>query len=142
MKGSTGKLLRIDLGKEEVVRDDLEEGLVTRYIGGSGLAAYLFYKEADPQADPLSPQNPLMFINGPLTGTNFPGSGRSCVAALSPLTGLWGECNVGGAFGAALKLAGYDGIVFTGKADKPLFLWVDGDQVDAGERRVSDVWTP
>jgi aldehyde:ferredoxin oxidoreductase len=138
MKGFTGKLLRVDLSKGEVLADMLEEDLVPRYIGGSGLAAFLFYKEADPQADPLSPQNPLMFLNGPLTGTNFPGSGRSCVAALSPLTGLWGECNVGGAFGAALKLAGYDGIIFTGRAEKPLFLWVDGDHVEL--RDASSLW--
>lgn len=138
MKGFTGKLLRVDLSKGEVIQDKLEEDLVPRYIGGSGLAAYLFYKEADPQADPLSPQNPLMFMNGPLTGTNFPGSGRSSVAALSPLTGLWGECNVGGAFGAALKLAGYDGIIFTGRAEKPLFLWVDGDHVEL--RDASSLW--
>lgn len=138
MKGFTGKLLRVDLDKGEVAPDRLEEDLVRRYIGGSGMAAYFMHQEGDLQADPLSPANPLMFMNGPLTGTNFPGSGRSSVAALSPLTGLWGECNVGGAFGAAMKLAGYDGVIVTGKAERPVFLWVDGDRAEL--RDASSLW--
>jgi aldehyde:ferredoxin oxidoreductase len=138
MKGFAGGYLEVDLGSGEISVKGLGEELFRKYIGGTGLAAYLILKYMDPLVEPLSPGNPLMFMNGPLTGTNFPGSGRSSVVAFSPLTGLWGECNVGGAFGAALKLAGYDGIVLTGRADRPVFLWVDGDKVEL--RDAASLW--
>ena len=138
MKGFSAKYLEVDLGAGEVSVRGLEEELFRTYIGGTGLAAYLFLKEMDPLVDPLSPENPLMFMNGPLTGSNFPGSGRSSVVAMSPLTGLWGECNVGGAFGAAVKLAGYDGIVFKGRASSPVLLWLDGDKAEL--RDASYLW--
>jgi len=138
MKGFSAKYLEVDLGTGEVSVRGLEEELFRTYIGGTGLAAYLFLKEMDPLVDPLSPENPLMFMNGPLTGSNFPGSGRSSVVAMSPLTGLWGECNVGGAFGAAVKLAGYDGIVFKGRASSPVLLWLDGDKAEL--RDASYLW--
>ena len=138
MKGFTGRYLEVDLGSGQISVRELGEELFRKYIGGTGLAAYLVLKGMDPLVDALSPGNPLMFVNGPLTGTNFPGSGRSSVVAMSPLTGLWGECNVGGAFGAALKLAGYDAVACTGRAEKPAFLWVDGDQVEL--RDASSLW--
>jgi aldehyde:ferredoxin oxidoreductase len=138
MKGFTARYLEVDLGTGEVLERELDEELFRKYIGGTGLAAYLFLKEMDPLVDPLSPENPLMFLGGPLTGTSFPGSGRSSVVAMSPLTGLWGECNVGGAFGAAVKLAGYDGIVFKGKAERPVLFWLDGDRAEL--RDASQLW--
>ncbi|MDD3718916.1 MAG: aldehyde ferredoxin oxidoreductase family protein [Actinomycetota bacterium] len=138
MKGFAARYLEVDLGTGEVEVKELDEALYRRYIGGTGLAAYLFLKEMDPLVDPLSPDNPLMFMNGPLTGTSFPGSGRSSVVAMSPLTGLWGECNVGGSFGAAVKLAGYDGIVFKGRAEKPVFFWLDGEAAEL--RDASSLW--
>ncbi len=138
MKGFTARYLEVDLGTGLVQEKELEEELYRKYVGGTGIAAYLFLKEMDPLVDPLSPENPLMFMNGPLTGTSFPGSGRSSVVAMSPLSGLWGECNVGGAFGAAVKLAGYDGIIFKGKADRPVFFWLDGDAAEL--RDASHLW--
>jgi len=138
MKGFSARYLEVDLGTGEVSVRGLEEELFRTYIGGTGLAAYLFLKEMDPLVDPLSPDNPLMFMNGPLTGSSFPGSGRSSVVAMSPLTGLWGECNVGGAFGAAVKLAGFDGIVFKGRAASPVLLWLDGDKAEL--RDASHLW--
>ena len=138
MKGFSGKYLEVDLGTGEVSTRELDEQLFRRYVGGTGLAAYLFLTEMDPLVDPRSPENPLMFINGPLTGTSFPGSGRSSVVAMSPLTGLWGECNVGGSFGAAVKLAGLDGIVFKGRSEKPVFFWLDGDKAEL--RDASHLW--
>ncbi len=138
MKGFAARYLEVDLGTGEVLEKTLEEELFRKYIGGTGLAAYLFLKEMDPLVDPLSPQNPLMFMNGPLTGTSFPGSGRSSVVAMSPLSGLWGECNVGGSFGAAVKLAGFDGIVFKGRAEKPALFWLDGEKAEL--RDASHLW--
>ncbi|MEW6554706.1 MAG: aldehyde ferredoxin oxidoreductase family protein [Actinomycetota bacterium] len=138
MKGFTTRYLEVDLGSGQTQIKELEEEVYRKYIGGTGIGAYLFAKELDPLVDPLSPANPLMFINGPLTGTSFPGSGRSSVVAMSPLTGLWGECNVGGSFGAAVKLAGYDGIIFKGRADKPVMFWLDGDMAEL--RDASHLW--
>ena len=138
MKGFSGKYLEVDLGTGEVSTRELDERLFRLYVGGTGLAAYLFLKEMDPLVDPRSPENPLMFVNGPLTGTSFPGSGRSSVVAMSPLTGLWGECNVGGSFGAAVKLAGLDAIVFKGRSEKPVFFWLDGDKAEL--RDASHLW--
>lgn len=138
MRGFTGRYLMVNLGSGEISTRELDEGLYRKYIGGTGIGAYLFLKEFDPLVDPLSPDNPLMFLDGPLTGTSFPGSGRSAVVAMSPLTGLWGESNVGGAFGAAVKLAGYDGIIFTGRSEKPVFLWLDDDKAEL--RDASSLW--
>ncbi|MBC7230921.1 MAG: aldehyde ferredoxin oxidoreductase family protein [Actinobacteria bacterium] len=138
MRGFCGRILEVDLGKGTIAEKALSEEVFRSYIGGTGLGAYLLLKEMDPLADPLSPENPLMFLDGPLTGSNFPGSGRSSVVALSPLTGLWGECNVGGSFGAAVKLAGFDGIVFRGRAQKPVFLWLEGGKAEL--RDASHLW--
>lgn len=138
MKGFAGRYLQVDLDSGGIAERELDEGLFRKYIGGTGIAAYLFLKEFDPLVDPLSPDNPLMFMDGPLTGTSFPGSGRSSVVAMSPLTDLWGECNVGGAFGAALKLAGYDGIVFTGRSEKPVYLLLGKEGAEL--RDASALW--
>ncbi|MDI7252469.1 MAG: aldehyde ferredoxin oxidoreductase family protein [Actinomycetota bacterium] len=138
MRGFCGKYLLVDLGSRKVEERELGEEVFRKYVGGTGLGAYLMLKEHDPLADPLSPEAPLMFLDGPLTGTNFPGSGRSSVVALSPLTGLWGECNVGGAFGAAMKLAGLDGVVLVGMADAPVYLWIDGGRAEL--RDASHLW--
>ena len=138
MKGFAGRYIEANLGSGEISVKEIGEDIIRVYIGGTGLGTYMFLKDTDPLVDPLSPANPLMFLNGPLTGTNFPGSGRSSVVAMSPLTDLWGECNVGGAFGATLKLAGYDGIVCTGRSERPVLLWVDGDKVEL--RDASNLW--
>ncbi len=138
MKGFCGRYLEVDLENGSISEKPVAEEVFRAYVGGTGLGAYLLAKEMDPTVDPLSPQNPLMFLDGPLTGSNFPGSGRSSVVALSPLTGLWGECNVGGSFGAAVKLAGFDGVVFKGKAERPVFLWLDGDKAEL--RDASHLW--
>ena len=138
MRGFCGRYLEVDLGKGSIAEKTIADEVFRAYVGGTGLGAYLLLKEMDPMADPLSQQNPLMFLDGPLTGSNFPGSGRSSVVALSPLTGLWGECNVGGSFGATVKLAGYDGIVFRGKAPKPVYLWLEGAKVEL--RDASHLW--
>ncbi|NPV58737.1 MAG: aldehyde ferredoxin oxidoreductase family protein [Actinobacteria bacterium] len=138
MRGFCGRYLEVDLEKGSIAEKTIADEVFRAYVGGTGLGAYLLLKEMDPMADPLSPENPLMFLDGPLTGSNFPGSGRSSVVALSPLTGLWGECNVGGSFGAAVKLAGYDGIVFRGKAPKPVYLWLEGEKAEL--RDASHLW--
>ena len=80
--------------------------------------------------EPLSPENTLWILNGPLAGTGFPGSSRFTVCARSPLTGLWGEAAVGGNFGPVLRQAGWDGIELAGAAPAPGILVIDGDRAE------------
>jgi len=94
------------------------------------LIAYYLLQEVEPGADPLGPGNVLVFANGVVTGTPVIGSGRNAVGAKSPLTGGFGEADVGGFWGAELKHAGWDGIVITGQAEEPAYLWIKDDQVE------------
>ena len=117
MDGYTGKILRVDLSEYRVWDEPLNEVYAKSYIGGSGLAARYAYDYLTPDTDPLSPDNPLIFMTGPFVGTAMPSAGRYSVCARSPLTGIWGEANSGGFFGPALRFSGYDGIIITGKAE-------------------------
>lgn len=128
--------MQVDLssGKQEEIR--LADGHWENFIGGSTLAARLFADTHGPAADPLSPANPLLVMTGPMAGTNFPGSSRFVMCARSPLTGIWGESASGGFFGAALKQAGFDGIILLGKCERPGYLVVEngrGQIADAAE---------
>jgi aldehyde:ferredoxin oxidoreductase len=127
MNGYAGKLLRVDLSIGKMWDEAINEPFAQGYIGGSGLAARYLYdlcSKGSPawQIDPLSPENPLIFMTGPYVGTAMPSAGRYSVCAFSPLTGLWGEANSGGFWGPELRFAGYDGLIITGKADKPVWL--------------------
>ena len=122
--GYTGRLLRVDLSTGCVEVNSLDEEVYETYIGGSGLAAWIISTEIPVQTPALSPDNLLVFTTGPYTGTPIPTSGRHSVAAKSPLTGIWGESDVGGTWGYALKRAGFDGIVITGASPSPVYLWI------------------
>jgi aldehyde:ferredoxin oxidoreductase len=126
-----GKILRIDLTNGQWEEKELAEETVRNYLLGSGLAAKLYHDEMDPSVAPLDPANPLYVFNGLLTGTFAPTGCRSSWCGRSPLTGIWNEANMGGHWGAELRFSGYDGLVFTGRAEKPVYLWIDGqaDQV-------------
>ncbi len=140
MSGITGRILRVDLGTGAIAVQEPDAALYRDYLGGSALAARLFADEAGAEefAGPLDSANPLLFMNGPLTGSFFPGSGRFSVASRAPLTGLWGECNCGGAFGPALKLAGYDGLIVTGASERPVFIYIEGEGVEI--RDAASLW--
>ena len=130
MNGYTGKMLRVDLDAGKTWDEPLNETYARDFIGGSGLAARLIYDMTDAHTDPLGPDNPLVLMTGPLVGTSMPSAGRCSVCALSPVTGIWGESNTGGFLGSELRFAGYDGVVITGKAAKPVWLAVvDGQAV-------------
>ena len=122
--GYTGNLLRVNLTREDFQIENPEENFYRRYIGGEGFVAYYLLKEIKSKIDPLSSENKLIFANGPLTGTHIPGSGRNCVGAKSPLTGGFGEADVGGYWGAELKKAGFDAIIVEGKAKSPVYVWI------------------
>jgi len=104
--------------------------VVRKYIGGSGLGTYLLFRYGSPAADPLSPDNPLIFMNGPFQGTGIPTSGRHQVISKSPLTGAFGESDCGGTFGFHLKRAGYDGLVFLGSSSSPVYAAVIDGRVE------------
>lgn len=121
--GYMGRLLRVDLTRGKIYTEALSEGLARSYLGGSGLGARFLYDETDEKTEPLGEKNLLMFLTGPFVGTPSPSSGRHAVVTKSPL-GIWGEADAGGGWGEALKKAGYDGILVTGRSEKPVYLWV------------------
>ena len=122
MNGYMGKILRVDLSTGKIWDEPLDEEYARAFVGGSGLAARYVYDMVDGDTDPLGPENPLVFMTGPLVGTAMPSAGRCSVCALSPLTHIWGESNTGGFFGPELHFAGYDGVIITGQAEKPGWL--------------------
>jgi len=130
MYGYMGKLLEVDLTNEKIKEIFLDEKLARDYIGGSGLGARLLYDLTDETTDPLGEENVLIFMTGPFTGTRIPTSGRHAVVTKSPLTGIWTEADVGGTWGYEFKQTGYDGLIIKGKADKPVYLWINDGEVE------------
>ena len=138
MTGYIGRILRVNLTTGSISIEEVPDQIFRKFIGGSGLAAWYLLQETEPNADPLAPDNRLIFMAGPLTGTTVPCSGRHAVAAKSPLTGIWGEANCGGAWGSELKRAGYDGIVVQGQAESPVYLWIEDGQAEL--RPADELW--
>lgn len=118
------KIALVDLTGRKITDQTIPEDVLRKYIGGSGLGTYLLFLHGQPAADPLSPDNPLIFMNGPFQGTGIPTSGRHQIVSKSPLTGVFGESDCGGFFGFHLKRGGYDGLVILGKASSPVYLAV------------------
>ncbi len=133
LKGYAGRMARIDLTAKEVEVEALEEALARKYLGGKGLGAYLLHKHLKPHTDPYSPDNILIFITGPLTGTNFPAVSRSAVVTKSPMTGTFLDSFSGGFFGPHMKFAGYDALLITGKATQPSYILVEEDRITISE---------
>ncbi len=118
-------ILKINLSTGESQPWEIPADWQRDFLGGAALAARLLYEELTPDLDPLSPAAPLLFLTGPLTGTSGPAVGRFVVCGKSPATGLWAEANAGGFWGVALRRAGYDGLWLTGRAERPVYLWLD-----------------
>jgi len=139
--GWMGTILRVDLSQGKIVKEPLTEDLVYNFIGGRGVGSKILYDETGPDTDPLSPDNRLMISAGPLSGTWGLGTGRLAVTAKSPLTGILGRANSGGDFAPELKYAGYDHIVFQGRAPKPVYLWINDDiPTDNSMASYFDIW--
>lgn len=124
-----GKVKEVNLSTGKVKSYELPEKMVKDFIGGKGIGAKILYDELAPHVDPLSPENILIFAPGPLTGTSAPTSGRWAVITKSPHTGVFLDCQVGGHFGAALRRAGVDILVVKGKAEKPVYLYIEVGEV-------------
>ncbi|MDI6873569.1 MAG: aldehyde ferredoxin oxidoreductase family protein [Actinomycetota bacterium] len=138
MGGNWGKVLKVDLTERTIEEEVIPEEHYRDFLGGSGLAAKWFFDHRGWEAEPLSPENPLMIMNGPLSGTNYPGVSRLEICARSPLTGIWGEASMGGHFSPQLKRTGYDGIIVLGASEKPVYLYVTDEGAEI--RDASHLW--
>ncbi len=134
----SGNLLRLDLSSGTQRTEPVDEADVRQYLLGSGLAAKIYYEEMDPGLDPLDPASPLLAFTGLLTGTYSPTGCRSTWCARSPLTGIWDEANMGGHWGAELRFAGFDGLIITGRAPEPVYLWIHDGQAEV--RPAGHLW--
>jgi len=130
MKGFEGKLLIVNLTDKEISEEKIDDTIATYFLGGAGYACKYLFDKIDKDTDPLSPDNILLFMTGLLCGSNAPTSGRFVVCAKSPLTGIWGESNCGGFFGPEIRKAGYDGIVFKGASENPVYLEINEDKAE------------
>ena len=137
MTAYTNKFLVIDLSCESVDIIPVPEELKQAYIGGKGFGAKFLFENVLPGTDALGPDNYLMFMTGPLTGTLAPAM-RGCVVTKSPLTGIFLDSYFGGSFSPEIKYAGYDGIVIKGTASKPSYIWIDDDRVEI--RDAKGIW--
>jgi len=132
------KVLRINLTTRKATTEDVDPQIARDYLGGRGWAIHYMYKEMDPMADPLGPENMLIFATGPLTATPAPTGNRYMVVTKSPLTGALAHSNSGGDFPTWMKRTGFDLFIFEGKASEPVYVFVNEDQVEI--RPAAHVW--
>lgn len=130
MFGVGGEILWVDMTKSKIEKVPIDEDLVSKYLLGAGYLSKILYDMIPAGTDPLGEKNVLGIATGLLTGSMFPQASRHVVAALSPLTDVWGESHAAGFFGAELKFAGYDAIMFTGASSDPLYLNIEDSKVE------------
>ncbi|MEJ2558614.1 MAG: aldehyde ferredoxin oxidoreductase family protein [Anaerolineae bacterium] len=138
MSNFLGRVLSVDLTSGQVKRWKVGEKTATAYIGGRGLGARLLLDELPAHTHPLSGQNVLMFVTGPLTGTPFPGSGKYVVITRSPATGAFLDSYSSGLLAPALRFVGIDVLLVTGRAPVPSYLWIKENEVEV--RSAEDLW--
>ncbi|MDX1379173.1 MAG: aldehyde ferredoxin oxidoreductase N-terminal domain-containing protein, partial [Anaerolineales bacterium] len=131
-------ILKIDLTTGKTEDYEIPKKWEKDFLGGASLAARILYDELTPELDALSADAPLLFLVGPMTGTSGPTTGRFVICGKSPATGLWAESNIGGHWGPALRKAGYDGLRITGKAEDPVYLWLNGSRLEV--RDAAALW--
>jgi aldehyde:ferredoxin oxidoreductase len=137
-RGYMGKILFVDLSKNELKDEVLDEKLCRQFIGGYGIGARILFSRQKAGANPLGPDNTLGFLSAPFTGTPALSGTRHTIVAKSPLTGGWGDANSGGYFGAYLKFAGYDAVFFTGISQKPVYLFINNGKAEL--RDATHLW--
>jgi aldehyde:ferredoxin oxidoreductase len=123
-------LLHVNLSTGLISRNEIPTVWQEQFIGGSGLGVRILWDYLRPDIEPLDEENPLLWITGPLTGSAGPTTGRFTVCGRSPQTGLWGESNIGGFVGPELRFAGYAGVLITGRAPEPVYLWIHNETVE------------
>ncbi|MHA1481680.1 MAG: aldehyde ferredoxin oxidoreductase family protein, partial [Candidatus Thorarchaeota archaeon] len=133
-----GKILRINLTTSTITEEFPDEETLRKYLGGAGLATKILFDETEKGIDPLGPENKLIFMTGPLTGTNSPSTGRYSVVTKSPLTNGWGQANSAGFWGRDFKRSGFDGVIFEGISPKPVYLLTEDGKAELLD--ASEVW--
>lgn len=133
-----GKVLRINLETSEISLEDLDMELAKKYLGGRGLGTKMLMDEIDINVDPLAPENKMIFISGPLSGTKVSTGTRYMVVTKSPLNNMIASSNSGGIWGSMLKYAGYDAIIVEGKAASPVYISIEDEKVEIKD--AADVW--
>ncbi|HPR07384.1 MAG TPA: aldehyde ferredoxin oxidoreductase N-terminal domain-containing protein, partial [Denitromonas sp.] len=136
--GWARKILRVNLTQGTCTPEPLNMQWADEYLGSRGLASKYLISEIDPKVDPLSPDNKMIMSTGPLTGTMASTGGRYTIVTKGPLTGAIACSNSGGFFGAEMKFAGWDMIIFEGKSPKPVYLYVENDRAEL--RDASGLW--
>jgi len=144
MFGWHGKVLRVDLTAEKTSVEEIDPQTAKDYIGGRGWAIKILHEEVDPTVDPLSPDNKLIFTTGPLTGTPAPTGNRYMVTTKAPLTGAIACSNSGGMYPTEMKKTGLDMIVLEGRAERPVYVWINadgsGDEAEVEIRPADHLW--
>jgi aldehyde:ferredoxin oxidoreductase len=130
MKGWNGKILRVNLTNKSTEITAYSEDIAKRFIGGRGIAVKFLWDELPKGADPLGPENMLIFAAGPYTAYSIPNSGKLVVAAKSPLTGGYGDGNLGTRAAVNMRKCGLDAVIVTGKSDKPVYISVEDDKTE------------
>jgi aldehyde:ferredoxin oxidoreductase len=130
-----GDVLQVDLATGKFKKWSFTPELSAEYIGARGYNAKLLWEMVPKGVDPLSPKNVLIFGVGPLTGTSALSSGRTTITAKGPATNLYLKVNMGGAWGGEFRFTGHSHLVFTGKAERPVYLWIDNDKVEIRDAR-------
>jgi aldehyde:ferredoxin oxidoreductase len=136
--GYMGKILRVNLSTGKIWEQEEDEAFLIKYVGGYGTAGRILYDEVEPWIEPFDPENRFILTTGPVTGTAAQTAGRFTAVFKSPLSGYFGDSSCGGFWGPELKFSGYDMIVFTGRAPKPVFLYVDDGKAEL--RNASPYW--
>ena len=131
-------ILKIDLTHGTIESWQIPTKWQEQYLGGASLAARILYDSLTRELDPFAPEAPLLYLTGPLSGTLGPSVGRFVVCGKSPLTGIWAESNCGGFWGPELRFSGFDGLWVTGKAERPVYLWLNDGQIEI--RDASPLW--
>jgi aldehyde:ferredoxin oxidoreductase len=136
--GYWGKILRVDLTNRKVESQSLDDKFYRTYLGGSALGSYFICQETKAETAPLDPENVLVIAPGVTTGAAISGLSRCCITALSPLTNMIGDSQLGGSIGPMIKRAGYDAIVISGRASQPVYLYVSAEKIEI--REANNLW--
>ncbi|MEE8414400.1 MAG: aldehyde ferredoxin oxidoreductase family protein [Dehalococcoidales bacterium] len=127
--GYNGQILRVNLSNGSTIVEELDPLFCRRYVGGAGFVTYYLWKELPANVDALGPDNKMVFALGPVSGLQLPGAARHCIGAKSPLTGAIIKSEAGGFWAAEFKRAGYDALIIEGRADKPVYLFIQDGEV-------------